>query len=112
MEGVEDIPPEPVLSAGFALGMGSFPDLHDWLSQRNFDIDIVGASASMPHARLCDGRERRRALVDPLHARGFAQWLRWRATPCVLARWATDLPAHPQPRTLPATHEPTLKAGE
>ena len=67
MEGVEDIP-EPVLSAGIPWAWESFPDYMNWLSKRNFDIDI---GAQLPHAalaRLCDGRARRAARS--LHGRG------------------------------------------
>ena len=39
MEGVEDIP-EPVLSAGIPWAWESFPDYMQWLSKRNFDVDI------------------------------------------------------------------------
>src|ERR1700756_3807158 len=48
MEGVEDIP-EPVLSAGIPWEWESFPDYIDWLSKRDFDIDI---GAQLPHAAL------------------------------------------------------------
>src|ERR1700757_350608 len=48
MEGVEDIP-EPVLSAGIPWQWESFPDYMEWLSKRNFDIDI---GAQLPHAAL------------------------------------------------------------
>jgi len=48
MEGVEDIP-EPVLSAGIPWSWESFPDYMDWLSKRNFDIDV---GAQLPHAAL------------------------------------------------------------
>src|ERR1700753_3571712 len=48
MEGVEDIP-EPVLSAGIPWSWESFPDYMNWLSKRNFDIDI---GAQLPHAAL------------------------------------------------------------
>ncbi len=48
MEGVEDIP-EPVLSAGIPWAWESFPDYMNWLSKRNFDIDI---GAQLPHAAL------------------------------------------------------------
>jgi len=48
MEGVEDIP-EPVLSAGIPWAWESFPDYMDWLSKRNFDIDV---GAQLPHASL------------------------------------------------------------
>ena len=48
MEGVEDIP-EPVLSAGLPWAWESFQDYMDWLSQRNFDMDI---GAQLPHAAL------------------------------------------------------------
>ncbi|WP_316214734.1 N-acyl-D-amino-acid deacylase family protein [Bradyrhizobium sp. SZCCHNR2035] len=48
MEGVEDIP-EPVLSAGIPWEWESFPDYMDWLSRRNFDMDV---GAQLPHAAL------------------------------------------------------------
>src|ERR1700689_3168981 len=48
MEGVEDIP-EPVLSAGIPWSWESFPDYMDWLSRRQFDMDI---GAQLPHAAL------------------------------------------------------------
>jgi N-acyl-D-aspartate/D-glutamate deacylase len=48
MEGVEDIP-EPVLSAGIPWAWESFPDYMEWLSRRNFDVDI---GAQLPHAAL------------------------------------------------------------
>jgi N-acyl-D-aspartate/D-glutamate deacylase len=48
MEGVEDIP-EPVLSAGIPWAWESFPDYMDWLSRRQFDMDI---GAQLPHAAL------------------------------------------------------------
>src|ERR1700744_2603332 len=48
MEGVQDIP-EPVLSAGIPWSWESFPDYMNWLSKRNFDIDI---GAQLPHAAL------------------------------------------------------------
>src|SRR5215471_8967065 len=48
MEGVEDIP-EPVLSAGIPWEWESFPDYMNWLSKRNFDMDI---GAQLPHAAL------------------------------------------------------------
>src|SRR6059058_1314585 len=48
MEGVEDIP-EPVLSAGIPWAWESFPDYMNWLSKRNFDVDI---GAQLPHAAL------------------------------------------------------------
>jgi len=48
MEGVEDIP-EPVLSAGIPWAWESFPDYMDWLSKRQFDIDV---GAQLPHAAL------------------------------------------------------------
>ncbi|SFN84968.1 N-acyl-D-aspartate/D-glutamate deacylase [Bradyrhizobium sp. Ghvi] len=48
MEGVEDIP-EPVLSAGIPWAWESFPDYMNWLSKRDFDIDI---GAQLPHAAL------------------------------------------------------------
>ena len=48
MEGVEDIP-EPVLSAGIPWAWESFPDYMNWLSKRDFDIDV---GAQLPHAAL------------------------------------------------------------
>src|SRR3979490_808102 len=48
MEGVEDIP-ERVLSAGLPWAWESFPDYMDWLSHRDFDMDI---GAQLPHAAL------------------------------------------------------------
>src|ERR1700681_1398087 len=48
MEGVEDIP-EPVLSAGIPWAWESFPDYMEWLSKRNFDVDV---GAQLPHAAL------------------------------------------------------------
>jgi N-acyl-D-amino-acid deacylase len=48
MEGVEDIP-EPVLSAGIPWAWETFPDYMEWLSKRNFDVDI---GAQLPHAAL------------------------------------------------------------
>src|ERR1700748_194737 len=48
MEGVEDIP-EPVLSAGIPWSWESFPDYMEWLSKRDFDIDI---GAQLAHAAL------------------------------------------------------------
>src|SRR5450432_1416014 len=48
MEGVEDIP-EPVLSAGIPWAWESFPDYMEWLSKRNFDMDV---GAQLPHAAL------------------------------------------------------------
>src|SRR3979490_1486288 len=48
MEGVEDIP-ERVLSAGLPWTWESFPDYMNWLSRREFDIDI---GAQLPHAAL------------------------------------------------------------
>jgi N-acyl-D-aspartate/D-glutamate deacylase len=48
MEGVEDIP-NPVLVEGLPWSWESFPDYLDFLSHRQFDIDV---GAYMPHAPL------------------------------------------------------------
>src|SRR5258708_34246811 len=48
MEAFEDLP-EPVLSAGLPWAWESFPDYMEWLSHRNFDMDI---GAQLPHAAL------------------------------------------------------------
>jgi hypothetical protein len=93
MEGVEDIP-EPVLSAGIPWAWESFPDYMEWLSKRNFDMDI---GAQLPHAALrvyvMGDRGARR---DPATPEDNRRWRRWPETPCDQARWLFDL-AHPQP---------------
>src|SRR3984885_13447772 len=62
MEGVEDIP-EPVLSAGIPWAWESFPDYMNWLSKRDFDIDV---GAQLPHAALrVYGMGERGARRDP-----------------------------------------------
>jgi N-acyl-D-aspartate/D-glutamate deacylase len=48
MEGVEDIP-EPVLSAGLPWTWESFPDYVNWLSTRQYDMDV---GPLLPHAAL------------------------------------------------------------
>src|SRR5216683_209606 len=87
MEGVEDIP-EPVLSAGLPWAWESFPDYMDWLSQRNFDMDI---GAQLPHAAI------------PRHRRTTARWRRSRAMPCGPARWASRPRAPSTTAPRPAT---------
>src|SRR6187397_2455488 len=73
MEGVEDIP-EPVLSAGIPWAWESFPDYMDWLSKRNFDIDI---GAQLPRAA--------RAAI-PRRPRTTRRWHSLRLKRCAQAR--------------------------
>jgi N-acyl-D-aspartate/D-glutamate deacylase len=84
MEGVEDIP-EPVLSAGIPWSWESFPDYMEWLSKRNFDIDI---GAQLPHAALRVYVMGERAAIPRL-SRTTRRWRHWCAKPCALARWAS-----------------------
>ena len=102
MEGVEDIP-EPVLSAGIPWAWESFPEYMEWLSQRNFDIDI---GAQLPHAALrvyvMGERGARPRSLDPEDNKG---WRRSRATRSAPARSASRPRAPstiaPRPATSP-----------
>src|ERR1700759_77458 len=109
MEGVEDIP-EPVLSAGIPWSWESFPDYMEWLSRRNFDIDV---GAQLPHAALrvyvmgergarrdpstAQDNEAMAALAGDAVRAGALGFLTSRTLP------------HP---TSPGDFTPTLKAGE
>src|SRR6202012_2093232 len=109
MEGVEDIP-EPVLSAGIPWSWESFPDYMEWLSKRNFDIDI---GAQLPHAAL------RVYVMGERGARRDPSTTEDNNAMAALARDA--VPAGPlgfstsrtlNHRTSTGDYTPTLKAGE
>src|SRR5467141_3892912 len=109
MEGVEDIP-EPVLSAGLPWAWESFPDYMDWLSQRNFDMDI---GAQLPHAALrvyvMGERGARRDPATPEDNRAMSAL----AVDAVRARalgFSTSRTFNH--RTSTGDYTPTLKAGE
>jgi N-acyl-D-aspartate/D-glutamate deacylase len=89
MEGVEDIP-ELVLSAGIPWAWESFPDYMDWLSKRNFDIDI---GAQLPHAALRVYVMGERGAI-PRRRKTTRPWQSSRRKRCAPARSAFPLRAH------------------
>ncbi len=110
MEGVEDIP-EPVLSAGIPWAWESFPDYMDWLSKRNFDVDI---GAQLPHAALrvyvmgergAQPRSGRRAEDNSAMAALASDAVRAGALGFSTSRTLNH-------RTSTGEYTPTLKAGE
>ncbi|MBV8924377.1 MAG: amidohydrolase family protein [Bradyrhizobium sp.] len=109
MEGVEDIP-EPVLSAGIPWSWESFPDYVEWLSKRNFDIDI---GAQLPHAALrVYVMGERGARRDPSTAednKAMAQLAREAVRSGALGFSTSRTLNH---RTSTGDYTPTLKAGE
>src|SRR6201995_1509900 len=109
MEGVEDIP-EPVLSAGIPWAWESFPDYMNWLSKRNFDIDV---GAQLPHAALrVYVMGERGARRDPSTAednRAMAQLAREAVRSGALGFSTSRTLNH---RTSTGDYTPTLKAGE
>ena len=109
MEGVEDIP-EPVLSAGIPWSWESFPDYMDWLSKRNFDIDI---GAQLPHAALrVYVMGERGARRDPSTAddnKAMAALAREAVRSGALGFSTSRTLNH---RTSTGDYTPTLKAGE
>src|ERR1700747_130649 len=109
MEGVEDIP-EPVLSAGIPWSWESFPDYMEWLSKRNFDIDI---GAQLPHAALrVYVMGERGARRDPSTAednKAMAAWAREAVRSGALGFSTSRTLNH---RTSTGDYTPTLKAGE
>ena len=109
MEGVEDIP-EPVLSAGLPWAWESFPDYMDWLSQRNFDMDI---GAQLPHAALrvyvMGERGARRDPATPEDNRAMAA-LAGDAVRAGALGFSTSRTLNH--RTSTGDFTPTLKAGE
>src|SRR6202171_2363854 len=109
MEGVEDIP-EPVLSAGIPWAWESFPDYMDWLSQRNFDMDI---GAQLPHAALrvyvMGERGARRDPSTPEDNRAMAALAADAVRAGALGFSTSRTLNH---RTSTGDFTPTLKAGE
>jgi N-acyl-D-aspartate/D-glutamate deacylase len=109
MEGVEDIP-EPVLSAGIPWSWESFPDYMEWLSKRNFDIDV---GAQLPHAALrVYVMGERGARRDPSTAednRAMAALAREAVRSGALGFSTSRTLNH---RTSTGDYTPTLKAGE
>jgi len=109
MEGVEDIP-EPVLSAGIPWSWESFPDYMEWLSKRNFDIDI---GAQLPHAALrvyvMGERGARRDPSTPEDNKAMAQLAREAVRAGALGFSTSRTLNH---RTSTGDFTPTLKAGE
>src|SRR5712671_2019414 len=109
MEGVEDIP-EPVLSAGLPWAWESFPDYMDWLSHRDFDMDI---GAQLPHAALrvyvMGERGARRDPATPEDNRAMAA-LAGDAVRAGALGFSTSRTLNH--RTSTGDYTPTLKAGE
>src|SRR5215469_15188466 len=109
MEGVEDIP-EPVLSAGIPWSWESFPDYMNWLSKRNFVIDI---GAQLPHAALrvyvMGERGARRDPSTPEDNKAMAQLAREAVRAGALGFSTSRTLNH---RTSTGDFTPTLKAGE
>src|SRR4051795_10239816 len=109
MEGVEDIP-EPVLSAGIPWAWESFPDYMEWLSKRNFDMDI---GAQLPHAALrvyvMGERGARRDPATPEDSRAMAALAADAVRAGALGFSTSRTLNH---RTSAGDYTPTLKAGE
>jgi N-acyl-D-aspartate/D-glutamate deacylase len=109
MEGVEDIP-EPVLSAGIPWAWESFPDYMEWLSKRNFDIDV---GAQLPHAALrvyvMGERGARRDPSTPEDNNAMAKLAREAVRAGALGFSTSRTLNH---RTSTGDFTPTLKAGE
>src|SRR5579871_5714551 len=109
MEGVEDIP-EPVLSAGIPWAWESFPDYMNWLSKRNFDIDV---GAQLPHAALrayvMGDRGARRDPSTAEDNKAMAQLAREAVRAGALGFSTSRTLNH---RTSTGDFTPTLKAGE
>src|ERR1700744_718595 len=109
MEGVEDIP-EPVLTAGIPWSWETFPDYMEWLSKRNFDIDV---GAQLPHAALrvyvMGERGARRDPSTPEDNKAMAQLAREAVRSGALGFSTSRTLNH---RTSTGDFTPTLKAGE
>src|ERR1700753_4032544 len=109
MEGVEDIP-EPVLSAGIPWSWESFPDYMEWLSKRDFDIDI---GAQLPHAALrvyvMGDRGARRDPSTVEDNQAMARLAREAVRSGALGFSTSRTLNH---RTSTGDYTPTLKAGE
>src|SRR6266516_1805293 len=109
MEGVEDIH-EPVLSAGIPWAWESFPDYMNWLSKRNFDMDI---GAQLPHAALrvyvMGERDARRDPSTPEDNKAMAALASDAVRAGALGFSTSRTLNH---RTSTGDYTPTLKAGE
>src|ERR1700743_547491 len=109
MEGCEALP-EPVLSAGIPWAWESFPDYMEWLSKRNFDIDI---GAQLPHAALrvyvMGERGARRDPSSPEDNKAMAS-LAGDAVRAGALGFSTSRTLNH--RTSTGDYTPTLKAGE
>jgi N-acyl-D-aspartate/D-glutamate deacylase len=109
MEGVEDIP-EPVLSAGIPWAWESFPDYMDWLSKRDFDIDV---GAQLPHAALrVYVMGERGARRDPSTAEDNAAMARLAGEAVRAGALGFSTSRTLNHRTSTGDFTPTLKAGE
>jgi N-acyl-D-aspartate/D-glutamate deacylase len=109
MEGVEDIP-EPVLSAGIPWSWESFPDYMDWLSKRDFDIDI---GAQLPHAALrVYVMGERGARRDPSTAEDNAMMAKLAGEAVRAGALGFSTSRTLNHRTSTGDFTPTLKAGE
>src|ERR1700746_697969 len=109
MEGVEDIP-EPVLSAGIPWAWESFPDYIDWLSKRDFDIDV---GAQLPHAALrVYVMGERGARRDPSTAEDNKARAKLAAEAGRAGAGGFFTSRIPHTRTSTGDYTPTLKAGE
>ena len=109
MEGVEDIP-EPVLSAGIPWEWESFPDYMNWLSKRDFDIDI---GAQLPHAALrVYVMGERGARRDPSTAEDNAKMAKLASEAVRAGALGFSTSRTLNHRTSTGDFTPTLKAGE
>src|ERR1700732_2778251 len=109
MEGVEDIP-EPVLSAGLPWAWESFPDYMDWLSHRQFDVDV---GAQLPHAALrVYVMGERGARRDPSTAEDNAAMAKLAGDAVRAGALGFSTSRTLNHRTSTGDYTPTLKAGE
>ncbi|WGD52233.1 amidohydrolase family protein [Bradyrhizobium sp. CB1650] len=109
MEGVEDIP-EPVLSAGIPWAWESFPDYMNWLSKRDFDIDV---GAQLPHAALrVYVMGERGARRDPSTAEDNAAMAKLAGEAVRAGALGFSTSRTLNHRTSTGDFTPTLKAGE
>ncbi|MGY4328152.1 N-acyl-D-aspartate/D-glutamate deacylase [Bradyrhizobium sp. LB7.2] len=109
MEGVEDIP-EPVLSAGIPWAWESFPDYMEWLSKRDFDIDV---GAQLPHAALrVYVMGQRGARRDPSTAEDNAAMAKLAGEAVRSGALGFSTSRTLNHRTSTGDFTPTLKAGE
>jgi N-acyl-D-aspartate/D-glutamate deacylase len=109
MEGVEDIP-EPVLTAGLPWTWESFPDYLDWLSTRDFDMDV---GTQLPHAAVrVYVMGERGARRDPATAEDNAAMARITSEAMRAGALGFTTSRTLNHRTSDGDYTPTLKAGE